>query len=102
ILAYSKTDLWNNMDQETNIFLRGLEAVYMNKERNLLHSFIKVNYEIKLRKVSEVKKNYESKTITIEQFQNDSFDLIQSTNFSILHKFSVETINRYHKLIGNK
>jgi hypothetical protein len=101
-LEYSKTDLWNNIEQDTTLFLRGLEAIYMNKERNLLNSFIRNNYETKLKKVQEVKRSYDGKPTSLEHFQNETFDLIQATSFTLLHKFSVDTIQRYHTLIGSK
>jgi DNA-binding phage protein len=101
-LNYSKTDLWNNMQQDTNHFLREIEAIYMYKERSLLQTFLSHNYESKIKNANTIKRQYELKQSNIEQFQNDLFDLIHSTNFSIISKFCVDTILRYEHLIGNK
>lgn len=101
-LKFTKTDLWNTIDQDTTLFLRGIEAVYMNKERNILNNFISFFFDSKLKKVSEIKRNYENKLITIEQFQNDTLSLIQETSLSILVEHTTTTIKRYHTLIGNK
>jgi hypothetical protein len=101
-LNFSKTDLWNNMQQDTNHFLREIEAIYMYKERNLLQTFLAKNYESKIKTANYIKRQYEVKQSNIEQFQNDLFDLIHSTNFSIINKFCIDTILRYKNLIGNK
>jgi hypothetical protein len=101
-LSYSKTDLWNNIQQETNIFLREIESVYMNKERNILKAFLAKNYENKTKEAVGVKRNYEAKQMNIEQFQNEIFDLIMSTNFLLINKFVAESVNRYGTLIANK
>lgn len=100
--AYSKTDLWNTIEQDTTHFLRRVEAVYMSKDRNLLRNFISENYDSKQKIMEDMKKCYDSKVVGLEQFQNDLLDLIMSTNLSLIAKYSVDTINRYHNLIRNK
>jgi hypothetical protein len=101
-LNYSKTDLWNNIQQETSIFLREIESVYMNKERNILKNFLAKNFENKTKEAVNIKRSYEGKNMNIETFQNELFDLIMSTNFLVINKFTVESISRYETLIGNK
>jgi hypothetical protein len=101
-LNFSKTDLWNNIQQETSIFLREIESVYMNKERNILRNFLSKNFESKTKEAVNIKRSYESKQMNIEQFQNELFDLIMSTNFLVINKFTMESIGRYGTLIGNK
>lgn len=110
VLEYSKTDLISSIEQETNICLRGIEAIYMNKERSLLNSFLESSYTSKINKIAELKHIYHANskakgnnpTGNIIQILNDTFELISSTNFSILHKQSSISIGRYNLLIKNK
>lgn len=110
VLEYSKTDLISSIEQETNICLRGIEAIYMNKERCLLNSFLESSYTSKINKIAELKNIYNTNikakgnnpTGNIIQILNDTFELISSTNFSILHKQSSISIGRYNLLIKNK
>ena len=110
VLEYSKTDLISSIEQETNICLRGIEAIYMNKERSLLNSFLESSYTSKINKIAELKNIYHANskakgnnpTGNIIQILNDTFELISSTNFSILHKQSSISIGRYNLLIKNK
>lgn len=110
ILEYSKSDLKVSLIQETNIFLRSVEAVYMNKERNLLNSFIESTYKTKIKKVAEIKtlllmgmhKKNVDLSGAITETLNSLFDLIQSTNFSFLLKQSTTSITRYNMLIQSK
>ena len=110
VLEYSKSDLTSSIEQETNIFLRSIEAVYMNKERNLLNTFLVSAYNSKLKKIAELRGIYTTNskakgnnpTGNIIQILNDTYELISSTNFSILHKQSSVSIGRYNLLIHNK
>ena len=110
VLEYSKTDLISSIEQETNICLRGIEAIYMNKERSLLNSFLESSYTSKINKIAELKNIYHANskakgnnpTGNIIQILNDTFELISSTNFSILHQQSSISIGRYNLLIKNK
>ena len=110
VLEYSKTDLISSIEQETNICLRGIEAIYMNKERSLLNSFLESSYTSKINKIAELKNIYHANskakgnnpTGNIIQILNDTFELISSTNFSNLHKQSSISIRRYNLLIKNK
>ena len=45
IVQFTKTDLEGALEQETNIFLRTVEGIYMNKEKNLLEFFITSSYK---------------------------------------------------------
>lgn len=92
---------YNDIDENTRIFLRCIEGIYISKEKNLYDNFIRVNYESKLKRVAEIKNQYVNKLSTIEKFKSDAFNLIESTNLSLIHKYSVETINRICKLIND-
>lgn len=100
--SFCKTDLWNNIEQDTAHFLRKVEAAFMSKDKNLVREFILYNYESKQKLMEEIKRFYDSKQSSIDQFQNDLLDLITSTNFSVIAKFSMENIIRYQNLIRNK
>lgn len=101
-LEFSQSDLSSSLEQETSIFLRSVEAIYMSKERNLINGFIQSSYHSKIKKIAEIKNAYQSKTMPIESLQSDFYDLISFTNFSMLHKKSKITISRYNVLIQNK
>ena len=49
VLTYSKTDLWNHIEQETNLFLRQMESIYMFKEKNLLAQHLNTQYYDKIK-----------------------------------------------------
>jgi regulator of sigma D len=100
--SYSRTDLWNIIQQDTTHFLTNVEAIYMRKDNNLIRAFINLNYDCKIKMMDNMKKTFDSKTINLDQFQNELLDLITSTNLSIITKFAVDTINRYNNLIRNK
>ena len=112
IVQFTKTDLEGALEQETNIFLRTVEAIYMNKEKNLLDFFITSSYKnlINVMKkmskdFSEVKKGKlkgEKLSNFILEYLNKLYDTIQSTNFSKLNEKTKITISRYNILIKSK
>lgn len=102
VLEFSQSDLSSSLEQETSLFLRSVEAIYMNKERNLLNVFIQTSYYSKIKKLAEIKNAYNSKTMPIETLQSNFYDVISLTNFSVLQKKSKITISRYNVLIQNK
>ena len=112
IVRFTKTDLEGALEQETNIFLRTVEGIYMNKEKNLLDFFITSSYKNLMNNVktmknefSEVKKGKlkgEKLTNFILDYLNRLFDTIQSTNFSKLNEKTKNTITRYNILIKSK
>ena len=112
IVRFTKTDLEGALEQETNIFLRTVEGIYMNKEKNLLDFFITSSYKNLVNNVktmknefSEVKKGKlkgEKLTNFILDYLNRLFDTIQSTNFSKLNEKTKNTITRYNILIKSK
>ena len=112
IVQFTKTDLEGALEQETNIFLRTVEGIYMNKEKNLLEFFITSSYknlvnQMKTMKVefSEIKKGKlkgEKLTNFVMDYLNRLYDSIQSTNFSKLNEKTKKTITRYNILIKSK
>ena len=112
IVQFTKTDLEGSLEQETNIFLRTVEGIYMNKEKNLLDFFITSSYNSLINSVkkmktefSEVKKGKlkgEKLTNFITDYLNKLYDTIQSTNFSKLNEKTQKTITRYNILIKSK
>ena len=111
ILVYSKSDLGINLEQETNIFLRTVEAVYMSKEKNLINNFIETTYKNKITKLLEMKEEYlesmkikknKNNNFCMEKLLNDFFNLIQGTNFSALYNKSNLFIGRYNILISRQ
>ena len=112
IVEFTKTDLEGALEQETNIFLRTVEGIYMNKEKNLLDFFITSSYNnlinsIKKMKTdfSEVKKGKlkgDKLNAFILDYLNRLYDTIQSTNFSKLNDKTKKTISRYNILIKSK
>ena len=112
IVQFTKTDLEGAFEQETNIFLRTVEGIYMNKEKNLLDYFITSSYNnliniVKKMKTdfSEIKKGKlkgDKLTNFISDYLNRLFDTIQSTNFSKLNEKTKKTITRYNILIKSK
>ena len=111
-VQFTKTDLEGALEQETNIFLRTVEGIYMSKEKNLLDYFITSSYNNLVNVVkkietdfSEVKKGKlkgEKLTNFISDYLNKLYDTIQSTNFSKLNEKAKKTITRYNILIKNK
>ena len=111
-VQFTKTDLEGALEQETNIFLRTVEGIYMSKEKNLLDYFITSSYNNLVNVVkkiendfSEVKKGKlkgEKLTNFISEYLNKLYDTIQSTNFSKLNEKAKKTITRYNILIKNK
>ena len=112
LVQFTKTDLEGALEQETNIFLRTVEGIYMNKEKNLLDFFITSSYKnlinsLKKMKTdfSEVKKGKlkgEKLNNFINEHLNKLYDTIQSTNFSKLNEKTQKTITRYNILIKSK
>ena len=90
---------FNDIDENTRIFLRSLEGIYISKEKSLFDNFIRLNYESKMKRVSEIKNQYVSKQLTLDKLKSDTYNLIESTNLSLIHQYSVKTINRIIKLI---
>ena len=90
---------FNDIDENTRIFLRSLEGIYISKEKSLFDNFIRLNYESKMKRVSEIKNQYVSKQLTMDKMKSDAFNLIESTNLSLINQYSVQTINRICKLI---
>ena len=112
IVKFTKTDLEGALEQETNIFLRTVEGIYMNKEKNLLEFFITSSYKNlanQMKKIknefSEVKKGKikgEKLTNFFKIYLDKLYDSIQSTNFSKLNEKTKKTITRYNILIQSK
>jgi len=117
-LIYSKTDLWNHIEQETNLFLRHVESIYMFKEKNLLDQYQNEQYYEKVKAIVTMNKKYnekdknkvEDKTKNkkareeekIEELQNSIFDLIDKTNLATISKHAKTTITRYINLLKVK
>ena len=112
IVQFTKTDLEGALEQETNIFLRTVEGIYMNKEKNLLEFFVTSSYKNLVNQMkklkaefSEIKKGKlkgEKLTNFVLDYINRLYDSIQSTNFSKLNEKTKSTINRYNILIKSK
>jgi hypothetical protein len=99
--SYCKSDLWNSMQDNTFHFLKEVEGKFRAKDRSMLKSFLLSHYDSKVKSIEAMKRSYEmsSKNYTLDSFEQDLLDIIQSTNFSILNKFAVESINRHRNLI---
>ena len=112
IVQFTKTDLEGALEQETNIFLRTVEGIYMNKEKNLLDYFITSSYNNLINVVKKLKTDFseikkgklkgEKLANFISDHLNKLFDTIQSTNFSKLNEKAKKTITRYNILIKSK
>ena len=112
IVEFTKTDLEGALEQETNIFLRTFEGIYMNKEKNFLDFFITSSYNNLINSINKIKTDfYEVKkgklkgdklNAFILDYLNRLYDTIQSTNFSKLNDKTKKTISRYNILIKSK
>ena len=112
IVKFTKTDLEGALEQETNIFLRTVEGIYMNKEKNMLELFITSSYKNLVNQMkklktefSEIKKGKlkgEKLTNFVLDYINRLYESIQSTNFSKLNERTKSTITRYNILIKSK
>ena len=112
IVTFTKTDLEGALEQETNIFLRTVEGIYMNKEKNMLEFFITSSYKnsvMTMKKIktefSEIKKGKlkgDKLTNFVNDYLNKLYETIQSTNFSKLNEKTKQTIDRYNILIKSK
>ena len=113
LVEFTKTDLEGALEQETNIFLRTVEGIYMSKEKILLDSFITSSYNSRILKIRKMKEEYNQSlkkkkpkgndlTIFINDYITNLLDQVQSTNFSMLVQKTNITISRYNMLIKNK
>ena len=112
IVQFTKTDLEGALEQETNIFLRTVEGIYMNKEKNMLELFITSSYKNMVNQMKKIKTEFseikkgklkgEKLSNFVMDYINRLFDSIQSTNFSKLNEKTKTTITRYNILIKNK
>ena len=92
LVQFSKTDLEGALEQETNIFLRTVEGIYMNKEKNLLDFFISSSFKNLINSLKKMKTDFSEVKIGklkgeklnnfINERLNKLYDTIQSTNFS--------------------
>ena len=112
ILQYSKTDLWNQIEQDTNLFMSKVEAIYMSKESNLLDKYQNDNYYDKvkalhqlLKRFNEYKPAEKEKKLKIEdrigELELSIIDIIDVTNISI-SKYIKTTIQRYISILKQK
>ena len=112
IVQFTKTDLEGALEQETNIFLRTVEGIYMNKEKNMLELFITSSYKNMVNQMKKIKAEFseikkgkmkgDKLTNFILDYVNRLYDSIQSTNFSKLNEKTKTTITRYNILIKSK
>ena len=112
IVQFTKTDLDGALEQETNIFLRTVEGIYMNKEKNMLELFITSSYKNLVNQMKKIKAEFseikkgkmkgDKLTNFILDYVNRLYDSIQSTNFSKLNEKTKTTITRYNILIKSK
>ena len=112
IVKFTKTDLEGALEQETNIFLRTVEGIYMNKEKNMLELFITSSYKNMVNQMKKIKAEFseikkgklkgEKLTNFVLDYLNRLYDSIQSTNFSKLNEKTKKTITRYNILIKSK
>lgn len=112
IVQFTKTDLDGALEQETNIFLRTVEGIYMNKEKNMLELFITSSYKNMVNQMKKIKAEFseikkgkmkgDKLTNFILDYVNRLYDSIQSTNFSKLNEKTKTTITRYNILIKSK
>ena len=112
VVAFTKTDLEGALEQETNIFLRTVEGIYMNKEKTMLEYFITSSYKSMVNQMKKIKAEFseikkgklkgEKLTNFVLDYLNRLYDSIQSTNFSKLNEKTKQTINRYNILIKSK
>ena len=107
-LIFSKTDLWNNLEQDNSLFLRKIEGLYMDKEKKLIENFLKINYREKLKvgiefqKIYLDKKNKTKINENMEILEKSVFEIIESTSFSHLSIFSTDVITRSNNLLSKK
>ena len=112
VVTFTKTDLEGALEQETNIFLRTVEGIYMNKEKTMLEYFITSSYKSMVNQMKKIKAEFseikkgklkgEKLTNFVLDYLNRLYDSIQSTNFSKLNEKTKQTINRYNILIKSK
>ena len=112
IVQFTKTDLEGALEQETNIFLRTVEGIYMNKEKNMLELFITSSYKNMVNQMKKIKAEFseikkgkmkgDKLTNFILDYVNRLYESIQSTNFSKLNEKTKTTITRYNILIKSK
>ena len=112
IVQFTKTDLEGALEQETNIFLRTVEGIYMNKEKNMLELFITSSYKNMVNQMKKIKAEFseikkgkmkgDKLTNFVLDYVNRLYDSIQSTNFSKLNEKTKTTITRYNILIKSK
>ena len=112
VVTFTKTDLEGALEQETSIFLRTVEGIYMNKEKTMLEYFITSSYKSMVNQMKKIKAEFseikkgklkgEKLTNFVLDYLNRLYDSIQSTNFSKLNEKTKQTINRYNILIKSK
>ncbi len=100
-LDFIESDLWNEIKNDTNIFLQILNSTFQARQFTLNKTFIFDNSTIKLNFIKNSIKEYNSKTLSIDALQEKIFDVIYKDELSIYLKFCNISIERYHKFLGS-
>ena len=112
ILTFSNCDLSSTLEQNTNIFLGEISSIYRTKDKMVINDFLESSYKSKIRNLVSIQDSYftsikgkKNKNNELNEFMiklsNDTLNIIESTNFSVLLKKSKDCISKYNILIQN-
>lgn len=100
-LEYIESDLWNEIKNDTNIFLQILHSAFQARQSILNKYFILENSTNKINLIQNFNKEYNSKAINLDVLQEKVFDVIYKDELSLYLKFCNLSIERYNKFLGS-
>jgi len=98
---YIESDLWNEIKNDTNIFLQILHSTFQSRQFTLNKTFIFENSTYKINIIKNFIKEYNSKTLSLDALQEKVFDVIYKDELSLYLKFCNISIERYNKFLGS-
>jgi len=100
-LEFIESDLWNEIKNDTNIFLQILHSTFQARQFTLNRTFIYENSTLKINAIKNNIKEYNSRTLSLDLLQEKFFDVIYKDELSLYLKFCNISIERYNKFLGS-
>lgn len=100
-LEYIESDLWNEIKNDTNVFLQILHSTFQSRQFTLNKTFIFENSTVKINFIKNSIKEYNSRSMSLDALQEKIFDVIYKDELSFYLKFSNISIERYNKFLGS-
>jgi len=100
-LEFIESDLWNEIKNDTNMFLQILHSSFQNRQLTLNKTFVYENSKVKINTIKNFIREYNSKTLSLDALQEKVFDVIYKDELSLYLKFCNLSIERYSKFLGS-